>query len=120
MACRCLHSSSASGCQLPWSGDSPTCPLSSLLSYTAPLHSSLLWPSQKSSSPTNVLPSFDFFLVSGSAVLQKDLAMLEAQFLAEEELRHRTLSAQKVQTDWLWLKEASKKHSRAVSGWQLG
>lgn len=53
-------------------------------------------------------------------MLQKDLAMLEAQFLAEEELRHRTLSAQKVQTDWLWLKEASKKHSRAVSGWQLG
>lgn len=63
--------------------------------------------------------SFDFFL-SGSVVLQKDLAVLETQFLAEEELRHRILSAQKVQTDWLWLKEASKKHSRAVSGWQLG
>ncbi|XP_031447786.1 coiled-coil domain-containing protein 183 [Phasianus colchicus] len=54
-----------------------------------------------------------------SDVTKKDLAMLETQFLAEEELRHRILSAQKVQTDWLWLKEASKKHSRAQARYDL-
>lgn len=41
-------------------GLGPTCPLSFLLSYTAPLHSSLLWPSQKSSWPTKVLPALTF------------------------------------------------------------
>ncbi|POI23156.1 hypothetical protein CIB84_013095 [Bambusicola thoracicus] len=57
--------------------------------------------------------------VRASDITKKDLAKLEAQFLAEEELRHRTLSAQKVQTDWLWLKEASKKQSRAQARYEV-
>ncbi|XP_052544792.1 coiled-coil domain-containing protein 183 isoform X6 [Tympanuchus pallidicinctus] len=54
-----------------------------------------------------------------SDITKKDLAMLETRFLAEEEDRHRILSARKVQTDWLWLKEASKKHSRAQARYDL-
>ncbi|XP_021271099.1 coiled-coil domain-containing protein 183 [Numida meleagris] len=55
-----------------------------------------------------------------SDITKKDMAKLETQFLAEEELRHRTLAAQKVPTDRPWLKEASKKHSRAQSRYDLG
>ncbi|XP_042686074.1 coiled-coil domain-containing protein 183 isoform X1 [Centrocercus urophasianus] len=57
--------------------------------------------------------------LKASDITKKDLAMLETRFLAEEEDRHRILSAQKVQTDWLWLKEASKKHSRAQARYDL-
>lgn len=72
--------------------------------------------------PTEVLPSFDshLSLLSDSNVLQEELAKLERQFLAERELRRRTLAAQKVQIDRLWLKGASEKHLRAVSWWELG
>lgn len=104
-----------SGCQLPWTVPSV---------LPAFLHSSFTQQSALAIPEVQLAhkgpSSFDFSFLSGSAVLQKDLAMLETRFLAEEEHRHRILSAQKVQTDWLWLKEASKKHSRAVSGWQLG
>ncbi|XP_072209330.1 coiled-coil domain-containing protein 183-like [Excalfactoria chinensis] len=55
-----------------------------------------------------------------SDITKRDLAMLETQYLAEEEFRHRTLSAQKVQTDWLWLKEANKKHARGQGRYDLG
>lgn len=72
--------------------------------------------------PTEVFPSFDshFSLLSDSNVLQEELAKLETEFLAERELRHRSLAAQKVQIDRLWLKDASEKHLRAVSWWELG
>lgn len=40
---------------------------------------------------------------------------METQFRAERELRYRSLAAQNVPIDRLWLKEASEKHLKAVS-----
>nr|XP_012963435.2 coiled-coil domain-containing protein 183 [Anas platyrhynchos] len=52
-------------------------------------------------------------------ITKEELAKLERQFLAERELRHRTLAAQKVQIDRLWLKGASEKHLRAQARYDL-
>lgn len=41
---------------------------------------------------------------------------METRFLAERELRYRSLATQKVHIDRLWLKEASERHLRVVSG----
>uniref|UniRef100_A0A672UMU5 Uncharacterized protein n=1 Tax=Strigops habroptila TaxID=2489341 RepID=A0A672UMU5_STRHB len=43
------------------------------------------------------------------------MARMETQFLAEGELRHHTLAAQKVPVDRRWLKEASERLLKAVS-----
>ncbi|XP_015736293.1 coiled-coil domain-containing protein 183 [Coturnix japonica] len=58
--------------------------------------------------------------LKSSEISRRDLTMLEARFMEEEEFRHHTLSTQKVQTDWLWLKEASKKHTRGQGRYDLG
>uniref|UniRef100_A0A8C3PK92 Uncharacterized protein n=1 Tax=Calidris pygmaea TaxID=425635 RepID=A0A8C3PK92_9CHAR len=51
-----------------------------------------------------------------SDVLQEEMTQMETRFRAERELRFRSLAAQNVPIDRLWLKEASEKHLRAVSG----
>ncbi|KAM6048627.1 coiled-coil domain-containing protein 183-like [Theristicus caerulescens] len=52
-------------------------------------------------------------------VTKEDMAKIETRFLAERELRHRSLATQKVQTDRLWLKEASERHLRAQARYDL-
>ncbi|XP_009463103.1 PREDICTED: coiled-coil domain-containing protein 183 [Nipponia nippon] len=52
-------------------------------------------------------------------VTKEDMAKMETRFLAERELRHRSLAAQKVHTDRLWLKEASERHLRAQARYDL-
>ncbi|KAI6074219.1 Coiled-coil domain-containing protein 183 [Aix galericulata] len=52
-------------------------------------------------------------------ITKEELAKLEREFLAKRELRHRTLAAQKVQIDRLWLKDASEKHLRAQARYDL-
>lgn len=50
-----------------------------------------------------------------SDVLQEEMAKMETRFRAERELRYRSLAAQNVTIDRLWLKEANERHLRAVS-----
>ncbi|XP_064323976.1 coiled-coil domain-containing protein 183 isoform X1 [Phalacrocorax carbo] len=52
-------------------------------------------------------------------VTKEDMAKMETQFLAERELRYRSLAAQKVHIDRLWLKEASERHVRAQARYEL-
>ncbi|XP_075373900.1 coiled-coil domain-containing protein 183-like [Mycteria americana] len=52
-------------------------------------------------------------------VTKEDMAEMETQFLAERELRYRSLAAQKVHIDRLWLKEASERHLRAQARYEL-
>ncbi|KAM9272431.1 coiled-coil domain-containing protein 183 [Morus bassanus] len=52
-------------------------------------------------------------------VTKEDMAEMETQFLAERELRYRSLAAQKVHIDRLWLKEASERHVRAQARYEL-
>ncbi|XP_040389055.1 coiled-coil domain-containing protein 183 isoform X2 [Cygnus olor] len=52
-------------------------------------------------------------------ITKEELAKLETEFLAERELRHCSLAAQKVQIDRLWLKDASEKHLRAQARYDL-
>lgn len=71
------------------------------------------WPCRKPIWLTEVHCSFGshFF----SALLQEHMARMKTQFLAERELRHCTLAAQKVPVDRCWSKEAKERLLKAVS-----
>ncbi|XP_065588281.1 coiled-coil domain-containing protein 183-like [Cyrtonyx montezumae] len=52
--------------------------------------------------------------IRASDMAKKDLARLEARYLAEEEeLRQRCVAARKAQSNWLWFREIERKHLRA-------
>ncbi|XP_059685478.1 coiled-coil domain-containing protein 183 [Gavia stellata] len=51
-------------------------------------------------------------------VTEEDMAKMETRFLAERELRYRSLAAQKVHIDRAWFKEASEKHTRAQARYE--
>ncbi|XP_074016980.1 coiled-coil domain-containing protein 183 [Numenius arquata] len=52
-------------------------------------------------------------------VTKEDMTQMETRFRAERELRFRSLAAQNVPVDRLWLKEASEKHLRAQARYEL-
>ncbi|XP_075597519.1 coiled-coil domain-containing protein 183-like [Balearica regulorum gibbericeps] len=52
-------------------------------------------------------------------VAKEDMAEMKTQLLAERERRYRSLAAQEVHGDRLWLKEASKRQPRAQARSQL-
>ncbi|XP_054065644.1 coiled-coil domain-containing protein 183 [Rissa tridactyla] len=52
-------------------------------------------------------------------VTKEEMTKMETQFRAERELRYRSLAAQNVPVDRLWLKEASEKHLKAQARYDL-
>ncbi|KAM6337883.1 coiled-coil domain-containing protein 183-like isoform 2-T2 [Alca torda] len=52
-------------------------------------------------------------------VTKEEMTKMETQFRAERELRYRSLAAQNVPIDRLWLKEASEKHLKAQARYEL-
>ncbi|XP_074451415.1 coiled-coil domain-containing protein 183-like [Larus michahellis] len=52
-------------------------------------------------------------------VTKEEMTKMETQFRAERELRYRSLAAQNVPIDRLWLKEASEKHLKAQARYDL-
>ncbi|KAM6118601.1 coiled-coil domain-containing protein 183 [Phoenicopterus ruber ruber] len=57
--------------------------------------------------------------LKAAEVAKEDMVEMETQFLAEREFRYRSLAAQKVPIDRLWLKEASERHLRAQARYEL-